>query len=90
MSDYLRRRFPLGDTSTVYMSGKGAYDLVGWGTPGVIASVELTANQAEAFRTAVRRAMAEAWDDGAVAGLAAYSVDDCGPNPYRHPPAVTP
>lgn len=27
MSDHLRNRFPLADTSTVYMSGKGVYNL---------------------------------------------------------------
>lgn len=30
-----------------------------------------------------REAKAEAFDDGVLVGLAAYSMDDSGPNPYR-------
>ena len=65
MSDYLRRRFPLDDTSTVYMSGKAVYNLVRRDKPGIIAPVDLLPGDAQAFRDAVREAMAEAWDEGA-------------------------
>lgn len=64
MSDYLKRRFPLESTSTVYMSGRAVYNLVRWSEPGIVASVELLPADADAFRDAVRGAMAEAWDEG--------------------------
>lgn len=64
MSDYLRRRFPLDDTSTVYMSGKAVYNLVRHDRPGIIASVELLPGDAERFREAVKNALADAWDQG--------------------------
>ena len=31
----------------------------------------------------IRAAKAEAWDAGVLVGLAAYSIDDHDPNPYR-------
>ncbi|MDY0829105.1 hypothetical protein SK224_08180 [Microbacterium sp. BG28] len=64
MSDYLRDRFPLADTSTVHMSGESVYNLVRYGKPGIIRSVELFPDQAAAFRGSVREAMAEAHDIG--------------------------
>lgn len=64
MTDFLRDRFPLADTSTVYMSGESVYNLVHYNKPGIIRSIELRPEQAEAFREAVREAMAEAWDEG--------------------------
>lgn len=64
MSDYLRRRFPLGDTSAVYMDGTSCYQLVSHDRPGAIATVVMRPEQAEMFRQAIGRAMADAWDEG--------------------------
>lgn len=84
MSEYLKRRFPLDDTSTVYMSGKAVYNLVRRDRPGIISSVELFPADAEAFRDAVRDAMAEAWDEGVqVLFDGAPDGDGVVRNPYR-------
>ena len=64
MSDYLRSRFPLADTSTVYMSGEAEYYLVRHNRPGVIASAKMFPGDAQVFRDAVREALADAWDEG--------------------------
>jgi hypothetical protein len=64
MADFLRDRFPLGETSTVYMSGKALYTLVRWRKPGLITPIELYPSDAEEFRAAVREAQAEAWAEG--------------------------
>lgn len=64
MADYLRDRFPLAGTSTVYMDGTSGYDLVRFDRPGIIAPVRLSLEQAAAFRQAVQAARAEAWDEG--------------------------
>ena len=86
MSDYLRRRFPLGDTSTVYMDGTSCYQLVSHDRPGVIATVVMRPEQAEMFRQAIGRAMADAWDEGLECALASgtlLSDRSDWPNPYR-------
>lgn len=64
MSDYLRSRFPLADTSTVYMSGEAEYHLVRYNRPGLIASVRMLPERAQMLRDAVREALADAWDQG--------------------------
>lgn len=88
MSDYLRARFPLAGTSTVYMSGKSVYNLVRHDRPGIIAPVELLPGDAEAFEDAVRAALADAWDEGFDAGerdaMGHVTFDEpCIQNPYR-------
>ena len=67
MGDYLRDRFPLAPTSSVYMDGTSCYNLVRFDRPGIIAPVVLSLEQADAFCDAVRTARAEAWDEGAEA-----------------------
>ena len=83
----MRRRFPLGDTSTVYMDGTGCYQLVSLDRPGVIATVVMRPDRAEMYRESIGRAMADAWDEGHNAGCGdpykRYGECDCGPNPYR-------
>ena len=69
MGDYLRDRFPLASTCTVYMDGKSRYNLVRFDRPGIIAPVTLTREQADAFCDAVRTARAEAWDEGVAVAL---------------------
>ena len=64
MSDYLRKRFPLADTSTAYMDGTSAYHLVSHDRPGVIAAVVMRPDRAEMYRESIGRAMADAWDEG--------------------------
>lgn len=71
MSDWLKRRFPLADTSTVYMSGEAVYNLVQYSKPGIIAPVTLSVERAELFREAVKEAMEEAYHKGYEEG---YSV----------------
>lgn len=88
MNPYLKRRFPLDNTSTVYMNGKAVYNLVRRDRPGIIAPVELHPADAEAFRDAVRAAMAEAWDEGHRAGheearAVHAACPNLTPNPYR-------
>ena len=89
MRDYLRDRFPLQSTSTVYMSGRAVFNLVRWSKPGIITSVEIYPADAEAFRAAVREAQAEAWDEGCSAGLREANDKQRGVqnnpalNPYR-------
>ena len=84
MSDYLRKRFPLAGTSTVYMSGKSVYNLVRHDKPGIIASIELLPGDAIAFRDAVRSALADAWFEGADAAVKGYDLPDASNihNPY--------
>lgn len=84
MSDYLRKRFPLAGTSTVYMSGKSLYNLVRHDRPGIIASVELLPGDAIAFDEAVRNALADAWFEGADAAVQGYDLPDAAQihNPY--------
>ena len=69
MGDYLRDRFPLATTDTVYMDGTSRYNLVRFDRPGIIAPVTLTREQADAFCDAVRTARAEAWDEGVAVAL---------------------
>lgn len=86
MGDYLRDRFPLASTCTVYMDGTSRYNLVRFDRPGIIAPVTLTGEQAEAFCDAVRTARAEAWDEGFQDRQRQGSEGDDGPrymNPYR-------
>lgn len=83
MSDYLRNRFPLADTSTVYMSGKSVYNLVRYNKPGIIGSVELLPGDAEMFRAAVRDAMADAWDGGVARSESRGADSAFEENPYR-------
>ena len=82
MGDYLRDRFPLAPTSSVYMDGTSCYNLVRFDQPGIIAPVVLSLEQADAFCDAVRTARAEAWDEGFVAGVNADMGD------YEHPPEI--
>lgn len=86
MTDYLRKRFPLAGTSTVYMSGKSVYNLVRHDKPGIIASIELLPGDAAAFEDAVRGALADAWDEGYLVGTGDgfnRSQGNVTPNPYR-------
>lgn len=53
MSDYLTEGWPLGPTSTVYMNGKSVYHVRHYGKPGIVATVELSQEQAEAIRQVV-------------------------------------
>ena len=69
VGDYLRDRFPLASTCTVYMDGTSRYNLVRFDQPGIIAPVTLTREQADAFCDAVRTARAEAWDEGVAVAL---------------------
>ena len=69
MSDYLKSRFPLAPTSTVYMNGTAVYNLVHRDRPGIIASAALHPADAEKFTEAVQRALADAWDEGYLAAL---------------------
>lgn len=78
MSDWLKRRFPLAGTSTVYMSGEAVYNLVQYSKPGIITPVTLSPEKAKLFREAVREAREEAWNQGYEAGL---NTDNKG-NPY--------
>ena len=64
MTDYLRKRFPLADTSTVYMDGTSVFHLVSHDHPGIIAAVVMRPDQAETYRESIGRAMAQAWDEG--------------------------
>lgn len=84
MTDYLRKRFPLADTSTAYMSGKSVYNLVRHDRPGIIASIELLPGDAIAFEDAVRNALADAWFEGADAAVHGYDLPDASEirNPY--------
>lgn len=85
-SDILKWRFPLDDTSTVYMSGKSVYHLVRYDAPGIIAPVELDPGQAQAFREAVRAAQADAWSAGFIAGHeTARAVNPEWPEPTPNP-----
>lgn len=91
MSDRLRERFPLEQTSTVYMTGKSVYNFVRYGTPGIIASVELLPGDAEAIRKEFHKALAEVWAEGRDHGLddlgatqAAIEFDELT-NPYEGP-----
>ena len=81
MGDYLRDRFPLAGTSTVYMDGTSGYNLVRFDRPGIIAPVRLSSEQAEAFEQAVQAARAEAWDEGY--DYATNGKWGPGENPYR-------
>ena len=81
MGDYLRDRFPLASTCTVYMDGTSRYNLVRFDRPGIIAPVTLTGEQADAFCDAVRTARAEAWDEGY--DYATNGKWGPGENPYR-------
>ena len=88
MSDYLKSRFPLAPTSTVYMNGTSVYNLVHRDRPGIIASVTLYPEDAEKFTKAVQRALADAWDEGFDAGerdvLEHETFNEpCIKNPYR-------
>lgn len=84
MSDYLRDRFPLADTSTVYMNGSAVYNLVHHDKPGIIAPVTMFPAQAEQFRAAIKEAMAEAFEEGADARWDVYvGNEDVLINPYR-------
>jgi hypothetical protein len=85
---YLRDRFPLEGTATVFMSGKAIYNLVRWDEPGLIAGVELTAAQADVFRTAVRKARAAAWEEGRRAGLRQCDWEH-GAGPWKDMPDTT-
>lgn len=64
------------------MTGKGVFNLVKWGKPGVIAAVELHPDAAETFCEAVWEALADAWDQGVAAANAATS-DFSPENPFR-------
>ena len=84
MGDFLRDRFPLAGTSTVYMDGTSVYNLVRFDRPGIIAPVRLSPEQAEAFEQAVQAARAEAWDEGAEAMEQHWAYGNDEPsNPYR-------
>jgi len=64
VSDYLKKRFPLSETSTIRMSGKAVYNLVRYDTPGIIAAVELFAADANEVRKAYRKAIEDAFNAG--------------------------
>lgn len=49
MSYTRRLEYILESTSTVYMSGNAVYNLHAYGKPGIIARVELSAEQAQNF-----------------------------------------
>ena len=84
MGDYLRDRFPLASTCTVYMDGTSRYNLVRFDRPGIIAPVTLTREQADAFCDAVRTARAEPCDEGAEAMEQHWAYGNDEPsNPYR-------
>lgn len=45
MSNYLRDRWPLAETSTVYMDGTALYSLVHPTKPGILGTVRMTPNR---------------------------------------------
>lgn len=69
---------PLEATSTVYMSGKGVYNLRRMGAPGIIGSVELDFGDAEIIGLAIRTAMEYAYDEG----YDDFANARSRPNPY--------
>lgn len=80
-------RFPLGDTSTVYMSGEAAYTFNRPDQAGIITVLVLSPAVAGEIDRAVWSAMANAWDEGHDRVLQSLDEGPCGPcvceNPYR-------
>lgn len=60
MSDYLTDGWPLGHTSTVYMSGQSVYDVREYGKPGVLARPVLSGDEAQIIRDVVEHRINQA------------------------------
>lgn len=59
MSNYLTDNWPLGSTSTIYMSGKAVYTVRRYNKPGTMASVELFPADAQAIRDVINERTAD-------------------------------
>lgn len=64
MANHLTEGWPLGPTSTVYMSGEGLYHVRRHGKPGILATVKLPFADAAAIRVVVQEALQDARAQG--------------------------